>query len=91
MGFTKFVLKTKTFPKTAIKTLFGHFEFMVMGFGLTNAPATFMALMNDVLRPFLRKFVVVFLDDTLVFSRSWTEHLSHLDAVLAALREQSLL
>ena len=51
---------------------------MVMGFRLPNAPATFMALMKDVLRPFLRKFVVVFLDDILVFSRSWTKHLTHL-------------
>ena len=59
-----------------------------MGFGLTNAPATFMSLMNHVLRPFLRKFIVVFLDDILVFSRTWKEHLDHLDAVLSALHDR---
>ncbi|XP_065193050.1 uncharacterized protein LOC135824249 [Sycon ciliatum] len=61
-----------------------------MGFGLTNAPATFIGLMNNVLRPFLRNCVVVFLDDILVFSRTWTEHLKHLDSVLSALEEAQL-
>ena len=61
-----------------------------MGFSLTNAPATFMSLINHIMRPFLRKFVVVFLDDILIFSIGWKEHLDHLDKVFCALRDQKL-
>ena len=61
-----------------------------MGFSLTNAPAPFMSLMDHIMQPFLRKFVLVFLDDILVVSNSWKEHLEHLDTVPSALREQSL-
>ena len=76
--------------KTAINTPFGNYEYRVMGFGLTNAPATFLSLMNHVLQPFLSKFVVVFLDDILIYNRSWKEHLQHIRAVMTCLRRNQL-
>ena len=89
-GYNQVRIREGDIPKTAINTPLGHFQFRVMGFGLCNAPATFQALMNDILRPYLRRFVVVFLDDILIFSKSWEDHLMHIRTILESLRKQQL-
>ncbi|MCI07690.1 hypothetical protein A2U01_0028759, partial [Trifolium medium] len=76
--------------KTAFKTHSGHFEYLVMPFGLTNAPASFQSLMNHVFQPFLRKFVIVFFDDLLVYSHSIQDHYIHLRLIFQAIRDNHL-
>ena len=83
-------VKDADVPKTAFRTRYGHYEFLVMPFRLTNVPTAFMDLMNRVFRPYVDQFVVVFIDDILVYSKDAQEHEQHLRIVLQTLREKQL-
>ena len=83
-------MRREDVPKTAFRTRYGHYEFLVMPFGLTNASAAFMDLMNRVFGPYLDKFIIVFIDDILVYSSSKEEHVEHLRIVLQTLKEHQL-
>ena len=89
-GYHQLKIREEDIPKTAFRTRDGHFEFLVMPFGLTNAPAAFMDLMNRVFRPYLDRFVVVFIDDILIYSKTSEEHSEHLRIVLQTLRDHGL-
>jgi hypothetical protein len=89
-GYHQLRIKEDDIPKTAFKTRFGHYEFTVLPFGLTNAPGVFMSLMNGVFREYLDKFIQVFIDDILIYSRTTEEHDEHLRLVLQCLREHKL-
>ena len=80
-------IREKDIPKTAFTMRYGLYEYTVMSFGLTNAPAYFMSMMNKVFMDYLDKFVVVFIDDIMVYSKNEEEHKEHLRLVLEKLRE----
>ncbi|GKE14001.1 putative reverse transcriptase domain-containing protein [Tanacetum coccineum] len=83
-------VRDEDIPKTAFRMRYGHYEFQVMSFGLTNAPAVFMDLMNRVCKPYLDKFVIVFIDDILIYSRNKEEHKDHLRTILELLKKEKL-
>ncbi|XP_052623525.1 transposon Ty3-I Gag-Pol polyprotein isoform X1 [Lactuca sativa] len=89
-GYHQLRVLEEDVPKTAFRTRYGHYEFVVMSFGLTNAPAVFMDLMNRVCRPYLDQLVIVFIDDILIYSRSKEEHSQHLHRVLETLLAEKL-
>ncbi|GKD30583.1 putative reverse transcriptase domain-containing protein [Tanacetum coccineum] len=83
-------VKDEDIPKTAFRTRYGHYEFQVMPFGLTNAPAVFMDLMNRVCKPYLDKFMIVFIDDIVIYSRNKEEHANYLRIILELLKKEKL-
>jgi hypothetical protein len=89
-GYHQLRVREEDIPKTAFRTRYGHYEFQVMPFGLTNAPAVFMDLMNRVCKPYLDKYVIVFIDDILIYSKSKKEHEAHLRTILELLKKEQL-
>ncbi|GJQ98404.1 putative reverse transcriptase domain-containing protein [Tanacetum coccineum] len=89
-GYHQLRVREEEIPKTAFRMRYGHFEFTVMPFGLTNAPAVFMDLMNRVCKPYLEKFIIVFIDDILIYSKSKEEHEVHLKLILELLKKEKL-
>ncbi|GJT86921.1 putative reverse transcriptase domain-containing protein [Tanacetum coccineum] len=90
MCYHQLRVREEDIPKTTFRTRYGHYEFRVMPFGLTNAPAVFMDLMNRVCKPYLDKFVIMFIDDILIYSRNKKEHEEHLKTILELLKKEEL-
>ena len=89
-GYHQIKIRSEDIPKTTFSTRYGLYEYLVLSFGLTNAPVYFMYLMNSVFMPELDKFMVVFIDDILIYSKNEADHVEHLRIVLSRLREHKL-
>jgi len=89
-GYHQLKVKEEDISKTAFRTRYGHYEFLVMPFGVTNIPAIFIDLMNWVFSPFLDRFIVIFIDDILIYSKNEEEHAEYLRIVLQTLRQEKL-
>ncbi|GJU11344.1 putative reverse transcriptase domain-containing protein [Tanacetum coccineum] len=89
-GYHQLRIREEDIPSTAFRTRYGHYEFQVMPFDLTNAPAVFMDLMNRVCKPYLDKFVIIFIDDILIYSKNKEEHEKHLKIILELLKNEQL-
>nr|GEX33739.1 retrotransposon protein, putative, Ty3-gypsy subclass [Tanacetum cinerariifolium] len=89
-GYHQLRVREQDIPKTAFRTRYGYYEFQVMPFGLTNGPAVFMDLMNRVCKHYLDKFIIVFIDDILIYSKDEKEHEEHLKEILGLLKEKKL-
>jgi len=86
-GYHQVCIKEEDIYKTAFRTKYGYYEFVVVPFGFTNAPTTCMCLMNSLLRPYLEKFIIIFIDDILIYSKNEEEKIEHLATMLIFLRE----
>nr|GFB59024.1 putative reverse transcriptase domain-containing protein [Tanacetum cinerariifolium] len=90
LGYHQLRVREQDIPKTAFRTRYGHYEFQVMPYGLTKSTVVFMDLMNQMCKPYLDKFVIVFIDDILIYSKNKKEHEEHLKAILGLLEEEKL-
>ena len=89
-GYHQILVKPEDMQKTAFWSRYGHYKYVVMSFRVANTPTIFMDYMNRIFRPYLDQFIVVFIDDILIYSKSWEEHVEHLRVVLEVLREHRL-
>jgi len=89
-GYNQVRMHSDDIEKIAFQTHHGHFEFLIMPFGLCNAPSTFQALMNDILGPYVRKFVLVFFHDILIYRKTWEQHLEHIQQVFTILQSSAV-
>ena len=90
LSYHQIWMKEVDIPKTTFQIHEGHYEFLVMPFGLCNAPSTFQSLMTHLLRPYLRKFIMVFFDDIIIYNITWDKHLQHVDQILQLLQDHKL-
>ena len=89
-GYHLMLIASEDIPKTAFRTCYGHFEFFIVPFGLTNAPAAFMSIANNMFHGYSDKFVMAYFDDILIYSQSWEECINHIDLALKRLRENKV-